>query len=91
MVLYFPVQLIQQMSRWGFTDYEIEHMGDRKHIFTHLEWQMHGYLVRVKEIPQVLLETEGWCVVPAETVRDKYAMPAAFDNYRKQLLLSFSC
>lgn len=52
-----------------------------KHIFSHIEWHMTGYLVSVEE-PQE--ETEYLFIEPEETEK-QYAIPAAFAAYTKYL------
>lgn len=50
-----------------------------KHIFTHIEWHMVGYLIRVAppmELPSPYL------AVDLSEVRDNYALPSAFAAYR---------
>lgn len=50
-----------------------------KHIFSHVEWHMSGYLVRVeKEIP-------GMLFADREELKEKYPIPNAFAAYRKLL------
>lgn len=54
-------------------------LADAKHLFTHVEWDMRGYL----------LETEKECVdffwVTREELRDTYAVASAFRAYRKEI------
>lgn len=50
-----------------------------KHIFTHIEWHMVGYLIRVAppmELPAPYLAAD------LSEVRDSYALPSAFAAYR---------
>ncbi len=50
-----------------------------KHIFTHIEWHMVGYLIRVAppmELPAPYLAAD------LSEVRDSYALPSAFSAYR---------
>ena len=47
-----------------------------KHIFSHVEWHMSGYLIRVKE------EIPGMLFVDREEMREKYPIPNAFAAYR---------
>ncbi len=54
-------------------------VGDAIHIFTHVEWHMHGYLLDCdEESPDYLWKT------PEEIHRD-YPLPAAFRYYQKKL------
>ena len=58
--------------QWGLEPLEITYLKDCKHIFTHIEWQMRCYTVRVKEKN----ESFDWCT--AEALESDYALPTAF-------------
>lgn len=62
----------------------IEKLEDAKHIFSHIEWHMKGYMVRVSE-----LETEqsGLLFVEVEDSEKRYPIPAAFAAYTKYMNL----
>ena len=62
----------------------IEKLEDAKHIFSHIEWHMTGYMVRVSE-----LETEqsGLLFVEVEDSEKRYPIPAAFAAYTKYMNL----
>ncbi len=46
-----------------------------KHIFTHIEWNMTGYLVRARKF------FEGYVWVSAEEIINSYALPSAFKAF----------
>lgn len=46
-----------------------------KHIFTHVEWHMTGYLIEATE------ETEGYLWASAEEIFARYALPSAFKAF----------
>ena len=53
--------------------------GEAKHIFTHIEWHMTGYIAELeRESGEYVWET-------AETIRQSYAIPTAFKAYLKKL------
>ena len=53
----------------------VRKLGRSKHVFTHVEWHMVGYLVEVER------ESDGvWAT--ADELRETYAIPAAFRKYR---------
>jgi len=54
---------------------KVKKLGKSKHIFTHVEWHMVGYLVEVEK-------TDGGVWVTAEELHETYAIPAAFRKYR---------
>ena len=53
----------------------IKPFGETTHIFTHLKWEMTGYLVYVSE--NTPLDT----FVTLEALKEKYALPSAFKYY----------
>ena len=59
----------------GFTGAEVTQLPDAKHIFTHIEWHMCGYEVRVREeIPSFVWADVG-------EIRDIYSIPSAFKAF----------
>lgn len=75
----------EQAKKWGFSDYEIQYLGEGKHVFSHVEWQMSGYRLRVCGMSEKLRREESWEIVAKETARKQYAIPAAFECYKKQI------
>lgn len=58
----------------------IEPAGEAKHIFSHVEWHMTGYRVRLKgDIPDMYISAEKG------DIRTKYPVPNAFLAYTKQV------
>ena len=60
----------------------IQKLEDSKHIFTHKEWHMTGYAVRVEELEK---ETAGMLFVEREIIEREYPIPAAFAAYAKHM------
>lgn len=59
---------------------EIEPAGEARHVFSHVEWHMTGYIVRLTgKIPSPYLSVER------EELRGKYPVPNAFSTYIKLL------
>lgn len=58
----------------------IEELGKAKHIFSHVEWHMTGYYLKLSE----LLSGYEW--KSAEEISREYAIPAAFSAYTKHIL-----
>ena len=56
-----------------------------KHIFTHLEWEMTGYLVRITQARQEALPA-GCFFADREMLSETCAVPAAFKVYREWIL-----
>lgn len=57
----------------------IEKLKDAKHVFSHVEWQMRGFLVRIASFEQNF--NEDWLFVDAETAMQEYPLPSAFRAY----------
>ena len=76
------------MSR-GICDYILEPLGQGKHIFSHVEWHMTGYRVRLlsmtEKLRQVLEQDENWVMVTGKELEESYALPSAFDRYKRQM------
>ena len=53
-------------------------LGETKHIFTHIEWQITGYLVELSEKP-----TEAGLVWVDKSELGAYAIPSAFSYFKK--------
>lgn len=54
-------------------------LGEAKHIFSHVEWHMIGYAVRLtKGLP-------GMHMITWEELETEYSLPSAFDYYRKKI------
>lgn len=71
----------------GIRVLRIQPLEDAKHIFTHREWHMKGYMVRVDELE---LGCPGeasadWLYIEPQETRDKYPIPSAFSAYTKSL------
>ena len=57
---------------------ELEAVGPAKHIFSHVEWHMTGYRVRLKNgIPK------AYIAAGKEELKTVYALPNAFSRYTK--------
>ncbi len=78
------VELQEQLSQWENCE-EIELLGRAKHIFSHVEWHMLGYLVRLQQKPENGLEERGiWADI--EEIKENYSIPSAFSAYYEKLL-----
>ena len=70
---------------------KIQQLGEAKHIFTHKEWHMLGYAVKVSDKEGKNgnqyrgLKKIVWA--DKEEIREKYALPSAFRAYQKFIFL----
>lgn len=60
-------------------------LEEAKHIFTHKEWHMKGYMVRVDELEPKEYGGEDWIYINPDEIREKFPMPSAFEAYTKYL------
>lgn len=78
-------ELTAYIRSLGFEPLRVERIEDAKHIFSHVEWHMIAYAVRITP------EFDGWhgqsgmLLVPDDEIRERYAIPAAFSAYTKYL------
>jgi len=80
-------EVTEYLSQNGLKTIRILPLEDAKHIFTHKEWHMKGYMVRVDELEpkQTAPALADWLYIEPEETREKYPIPAAFAAYTKGL------
>ena len=74
-------EALEYSKQIGLLPLRIQKLGEGKHIFSHVEWQMIGYRIRVDELEKVC--TEKMLFVHPEEIQEKYPIPAAFEIYTK--------
>lgn len=67
----------------GLAPIRIQKLGEGKHIFSHVEWHMIGYKIRVDELEKA--NTKKLLFVHPEEIQAEYPIPAAFETYTKQI------
>ena len=75
-------EVLELVKSYDLAPLFIQKLEDSKHIFTHKEWHMTGYAVRVEELEE---ETDGLLFVERETVEKEYPIPSAFEAYANQI------
>ncbi len=70
-----PAQALAAARDMGLRVCDIRRQTDRKHIFTHIEWQMRGYYLEVEDTN----DTFSWQT--AEQIRREAALPTAFRQF----------
>lgn len=75
-------QVLEYLEEMGMKAIRIRKLEPAKHIFSHKEWHMTGYAVRVDELAGLGLDKKEpfLFIDPAET-KDKYPIPSAFAAY----------
>lgn len=71
----------------GIRALRIQALEDAKHIFTHREWHMRGYMVRVDELEHGTpgKDSRNWLFAEPSETEEKYPVPSAFSAYTKYL------
>nr|MCR5502176.1 A/G-specific adenine glycosylase [Lachnospiraceae bacterium] len=71
---------LKAVEEQGFTPLRIESLPAAKHIFSHVEWHMTGYLIRIAETEKI---PEGLLLADREETDRLYPVPAAYAAYRR--------
>lgn len=76
-------EVLDLVRRMEFEPLRIRPLGEAKHIFSHVEWRMVGYQVRVQQLEEIC---QGDMIfVGQDEVRKKYAIPSAFDAFARHI------
>ena len=73
-------EVLAWMNEHGVRAVRIEKQPDSRHIFTHREWEMIGYMALVDEL-EPLGRGEGLLFARPEEIGEKYPIPSAFAAY----------
>ncbi len=74
-------EVVAYCKEIGLAPLRIQKLEDGKHIFSHVEWHMIGYRVRVDELEKSC--TENMLFIHPEEIQEEYPIPAAFETYTK--------
>ena len=66
---------LAQLNLWGIEPEEILRSSDKIHIFTHIQWNMHGWYIRCSN-------TNSFVWAKEHELDDVYALPTAFRQFR---------
>lgn len=82
-----PKEVLSLVKEMKFRPIHIQKLEAAKHIFSHIEWQMTGYAVRVEEegFEENGEENTQLIFVDAEHAKERYAIPAAFAAYAEYM------
>lgn len=80
-------EVVDWLAENGIRTIRIEALEDARHIFTHREWLMKGYRIRVDELEEknTSAACENWLYIRPEEVGESYPVPSAFGAYTKVL------
>ena len=76
-------EALEYAKRIGLSPLRIKKLPEAKHIFSHVEWQMIGYVVRVDELEPAC--QEDMLFIHPEEVEKRYPIPAAFAPFLPHL------
>lgn len=78
-------EVLSYLQTIGLSAIHIKPLSDSKHIFTHKEWHMKGYAVRVDELSDQKGEKD-FIYVDAKEAVETYPIPSAFAAYLKNFI-----
>ncbi len=64
---------------------EINQLGDAKHIFSHVEWDMSGYHIQLRELPLEYSKENAIVWADTSELNDFYSIPNAFIAFTKDI------
>jgi len=80
--------VLSYIEKMGYTVIRIQPACEAKHIFSHVEWHMKGYVVFLQDLGYEKTEKqnkEKWHFVEVEETKENYAIPSAFVKYTEYL------
>ena len=80
-------RVLEYLKEIGLEVLRIKKMETSKHIFSHKEWHMIAYQIRVDELAPKgeCLKQENWIFAESADVEKNYPLPSAFAAYTKYL------
>lgn len=76
-------EVLSYVEARQLTSLHIRPLEEAKHIFSHIEWRMTGYAVRVAALEGK--KQDGLLFVDQKETEKTYAIPAAFGAYTKYM------
>ena len=76
-------EVLSRLVQYGLTPLRILPLGASRHIFSHVEWLMEGYDIRVAALEGA--PGEDVLFVDVDDAEEKYAVPAAFGAYASKI------
>lgn len=80
-------EVLKELKHIGLKVLHIKSIGEAKHIFSHKEWHMAGYAVRVDELEEAEGAKGGqdWIFIDKDEARERYPIPSAYAAYAEYL------
>lgn len=77
-----PQQAIETVREMGFAPLMIQKLPQAKHIFTHKEWHMTGYMLKVEPFDEMAdMRGQDLHIVSPKDTKDAYPIPSAFSAF----------
>lgn len=76
-------EVIRLVKERGMSPIRVKRLADSKHIFSHVEWRMTGYVVWVEELEKQ--PEDGLIFVEPQRTESEFPIPAAFGAYTDYL------
>lgn len=85
-------QVLDFVTEQGLDALHIQELPEAKHIFSHIEWHMKGYMIRVADVESFhnhySKEDSQYLLVEVDEIQNRYAIPSAFEAYVSRVNLS---
>lgn len=81
-------EIIEYVRKMGYMPLRVQKACDAKHIFSHVEWHMKGYIVFLQAKEYGHDAGNEWIFVEPKETKDQYAIPSAFVKYADYLNLT---
>lgn len=80
-------RVLAYLEAMGLIPLRIQKLPPARHIFSHREWDMTGFIVQVDELApkSERLKEEQWIFARADEAEDRYPLPSAFAPYAAYL------
>lgn len=80
-------EVLEYLKEINLKVLHIQPIGEAKHIFSHKEWHMTGYAIRVDELERSNSKNTGveWLFIDRKEAREKYPIPSAYAAYTDYL------
>lgn len=72
-------EALEYVKKLGLMPIRIQKLEEAKHIFSHIEWHMNGYVVKVAQLEE---NDSGLLFLEAEDCINNYPVPSAFERYK---------
>lgn len=81
-------EILLKVKQYGLDALYMEPLKTAKHIFSHIEWHMKGYRVRIADreyTSSAIGQTDTLVFAETETMSEQYPVPAAFAAYAEYI------